>query len=395
MKDKIKRIFRCGIYCIPLFLAWIVLHTVKRNLLAQDIWLIREKRDEARDNGYHFYKYLRENHQNISAYYVITNSSSDRHKVEKYGNLIKADSFKHCICFLAAKVSIGSQPYGAYPFHFSERELFYIKKICNRKQKVVFLQHGITKDRLSALKYDRCNIDYFVTSTRREYEFIKEYFGYPEAAVGYTGMARFDHLHTSHKREDRILVMPTWRVWLSSSKKTDQSFHKSDYYAAYIKLLTDEKLIQYLRFNHYKLVFYMHYQLQSFSELFKSIENDVIIIADKNNYDVQDLLMTSKFLITDYSSVFFDFAYMNQPLLYYQFDKQQFRSGHYAEGYFSYEDDGFGPCFENYDDMRRYLVDMINEGCCQPKKYDLRVKEFFDLRDNRNCERIYNAIAAL
>jgi CDP-glycerol glycerophosphotransferase (TagB/SpsB family) len=100
-------------------------------------------------------------------------------------------------------------------------------------------------------------------------------------------------------------------------------------------------------------------------------------------------------MITDYSSVYFDFAYMNKPLLYYQFDKDQFRASHYAEGYFSYENDGFGPCFDNFNDVKQYVFDMIDTDCPQPEKYDLRVKAFFDLRDNHNCERTYNALKEL
>lgn len=400
MRARLARAVYLAIHFIPLLFAWIVLHTIKRSLLKQDIWIIREKRDEARDNGYHFYKYLRENYESINAYYAIESSSPDRHKVEKYGNLIEADSFKHCIYFLAAKFSISSQQYGAYPFRFSAKELNYVKKICNRRQKVVFLQHGIMQNKVPALEYGFCNIDYFITSIQREFDFIKQTYRYPNAAIGCTGMARFDHLYTSHVIEDKILVMPTWRKWLKFPEQIhplglEQHFMNSDYYALYTKLLTDEALIRYLRSNNYKLVFYMHYQLQPFSALFKQFENDEIIIADKDNYDVQDLLMTSKFMITDYSSVFFDFAYLNKPLLYYQFDKEQFRNGHYEEGYFSYENDGFGPCFESFENVRQYVFDMIDTGCHQPQKYNLRVKEFFNLRDNRNCERIFDAIKEL
>lgn len=399
MINKLQRRFSFLIHYIQLIISWCILHLLKRDLMNQDLWLIREKRDEARDNGYHFYKYLRQNYPHINAYYVITGDSVDLHKVIELGNLIKADSWDHCIYFLAARLSINSQQFGAYPFHFSARELNIVQKLCNRKQKVVFLQHGITQNKLQSLSYDLCNIDYFVTSTKKEYEFVKETYNYPDDAIGCVGLARFDNLYTPHIVEDKILVMPTWRAWLdkktSSRSDEDNTFYNSDYYDAYAKLLKDDDVIESLRNNHYKLVFYMHYKLQPYVDMFRCFENDVITIASKADYDVQDLLMTSKFMITDYSSVFFDFAYMDKPLLYYQFDKQQFRSGHYAEGYFSYEEDGFGPCFEKFDDMKKYIMDMINDQCRQPSKYDLRVKEFFDLRDNHNCERTYNAIKEL
>lgn len=397
MKNKISRIFSFAINFFKLICAWCVLHTIQRKLLKQNIWLIREKRDEARDNGFHFFKYLKENHKNVNSFYVITNDSADRHKVKGYGNLIEADSFRHCIYFLAARFSIGSQPFGAYPFHFSKQELNLVQKLCNKKQKVIFLQHGIIKEKISVdyLLYHHCNIDYFVTSTKREYDFIRETYEYPEHAIGCIGLARFDNLYTPHIVEDKILLMPTWRTWLDVKKDAENNFYKSEYYKAYAEILKDEALIQYLRQNNHKLVFYMHYKLQPFVETFRSFENDVIIIADRNNFDVQELLMTSKLMITDYSSVYFDFAYMNKPVIYYQFDDQKFRSSHFAKGYYSYEDDGFGPCFDNCDDLRQYIFKMIEEQCRQPEKYELRVKEFFNIRDNHNCERTYNAIKKL
>ncbi len=394
MKDKLYTILSFIIFFVKLICAWIVLHTIQRKLLKQNIWLIREKRDEARDNGYHFFKYIKENHKNINVFYVITPDSSDRYKIENYRGLINADSFKHCIYFLASDFSINSQPFGAYPFHFSVRELNLVQKLCNKKQKVVFLQHGIIKDKFAVAEfsYQNCNIDYFVTSTKKEYEFIKETYGYPDHAIGCVGLARFDNLYTPHVVEDKILVMPTWRKWLDGSQK---NFYNSDYYLAYAELLKDDDLIRYLRQKQYKLVFFMHYKLQPFVETFRAFENDVIIIADKNNYDVQKLLMSSKLMITDYSSVYFDFAYMNKPVVYYQFDEQQFRSNHYAEGYFSYKEDGFGPCFDNFSDIRQYIFKMIDNQCRQPEEYEMRVKEFFDLRDNHNCERTYNALKKL
>lgn len=49
-------------------------------------------------------------------------------------------------------------------------------------------------------------------------------------------------------------------------------------------------------------------------------------------------------MVTDYSSVAFDFAYMKKSLVYAQFDREAFFEGQtYDEGYFNYETDGFGP----------------------------------------------------
>ena len=63
--------------------------------------------------------------------------------------------------------------------------------------------------------------------------------------------------------------------------------------------------------------------------------NKRIKIASTEEYDVQTVLKESAYLITDYSSISFDFAYMKKPLCYFQFDYAEFREKHYPEGYFS------------------------------------------------------------
>ena len=55
--------------------------------------------------------------------------------------------------------------------------------------------------------------------------------------------------------------------------------------------------------------------------------NSRIKIVDKTEKSIQELLRECKYLITDYSSVAFDFAYMKKPLQYFQFDYEEFRLG--------------------------------------------------------------------
>ena len=60
-----------------------------------NIWLISERHNQARDNGYCFYKYLREYKPECKAFYIIDKKSKDYKKIEKYKNVIQYDSWKH------------------------------------------------------------------------------------------------------------------------------------------------------------------------------------------------------------------------------------------------------------------------------------------------------------
>ena len=86
-----------------------------------------------------------------------------------------------------------------------------------------------------------------------------------------------------------------------------------------------------------------------------------IILADFDHFDVQTLLKESKLLVTDYSSVFFDFAYMQKASIYYQFDSADFHGKHYQKGYFNYREMGFGPVVETEDLLIKCIIENAKE----------------------------------
>ena len=215
-------------------------------------------------------------------------------------------------------------------------------------------------------------------------------FHYSTKQLQYTGFARFDNLIDTSSG-NQILVMPTWRSFLSGIN--EEEFKLSEYYIQWQSFLNDSSLHDKLTQYDVKLIFYPHYEIQRFIHLFAS-ESDCIIIASKEKYDVQDLLK-SDILITDYSSVFFDFAYMNKPCVYYQFDEEKYRENHYNEGYFNYRTMGFGEVVITKDELISTILDYLELGFENKREYAERYKQFFPLHDDKNCERIYNAILSI
>ncbi len=399
---KIKRLINIFVRWCPIlakyFVGFISLKFFHRHLLKEDIWLICEKRGEARDNGYHLYKYIRTNHPEINAYYVISSKAKDYEKVSPYGNIIEQDSKEHLLFYLAAKYSINSQSCGAYPFLNMIPEIFSLTSIFrNPKQKCVFLQHGITKDAMpdKRLFYKTGIIDLFISSTKKEQSFIIEHYGYPEKCVPEAGLCRFDNLlNNSLKCEKTVLVMPTWRSWLKGDTSSKE-FCKSEYCQTYISLLQNKSLHRLLEHYGFKLIFYPHYGMQKFLDCFSDCENEYVTIASKEKYDVQDLLIRSSILITDFSSVYFDFAYIGKPVVYYQFDEEKFFNRHYQKGYFSYRRDGFGRVVTEESELLEEVKSIIESNCEMKAEYKKRREDFFDLIDNKNCERNFNAILSL
>ena len=367
---------------IPSFIFRIINKIKRRNLL-----LVTEDGKTARDNGYHFYKYIRTNHPNDYCFYVIDKKSDGYNKVKEYGNIIQYKSLKHWLYYMSAKYNISNQKYGN-----PNTTLFYfIHVVLGLYRNRVFLQHGITKDDSPWLYYKNTKFKYFICGAKREYEYIKEKFGYPDGNVIYTGFARFDNLYNNDIKNNQILIMPTWRNWLGRETNAFGQkiiFQETDYFKYWNKVLTNKELIDYIEKNNYEILFYPHMNMQKYLSSF-SIKSSKIKLLSMN-YDIQKALKEAAIMITDYSSVYMDFAYMEKPIIYYQFDYDIYRKKQLQQGYFDYKKNGFGPVC--YDDIQLCdeLIKIINNGL--NVKYKKRMKDFFEIKDKKNCERIYKVL---
>ncbi len=360
----------------------------------KNMWLISERGVEAKDNGYVFFKYLRENHPEINAWYVIDSShKKDYDRVKNLGNIIEYGSDEHKIAFLLCEYAISSHLGFLEPWSYKLYKLLLDRK---DKKKFVLLQHGIILSDLS-MYYNASNkIDLFITTTKREYESIcGPNYGFDDGVVVRTGIARYDRLN-EFKTKKQILLMPTWRqtIITPSYKKQNKldmtSFISSDYFKSLNSLINNKELSDLLDKYDRDLIFYPHFEMQPYKGCF-DLESSRFVLADKDDYDVQTLLKESELLITDFSSVAFDFAYMKKPLIYYQ----KVKDDKYEPGYFNYELDGFGDIILDEESLVDKLSVYLENEFMMEDKYVKRVDEFFDLRDGKNCDRIFEAVLGL
>lgn len=363
-------------------------------MFRKDIWLISERENDAHDNGYWFYKYVREKHPEINAYYSISFDCKDYvERIQPLGNAIRHGSFKHHIYMWACSKFISAHLGDSYPARLMSR-FFVLYGIYPFKN--IFLQHGIIMNHAPFLEAENNRIDLFITSTKPEHDFIVNGLGYPDNAVVIAGLCRYDCLYEFSAKPNQILIMPTWRLWFrpeyghNFNELVDKWIH-SDYYKYYTALLTDPRLIAYAKEKKLDLVFFPHNEMQPFIADFKKSCPDVRVVTNQE-YDVQQALKDSSFLITDYSSVLSDFAYMRKPALYFQFDYEAFRKHHYSEGYFSYKDDGYGPICRTVDEAVDYIIQSCENHFQIEKIYLERIERTFLYHDMCNCERNFALI---
>ncbi|MGW6716735.1 bifunctional glycosyltransferase/CDP-glycerol:glycerophosphate glycerophosphotransferase [Streptomyces globisporus] len=370
-------------------------------LNSREIWLIGERTDTAQDNSYHFFKWMRTHRKRRKAYYVIDGKSADYAKVARFGRVIKLGSFKHRMYLLHATKLIGSYDSESYLVPEGYRKVLFLHRFGELvKYQRVFLQHGIIYNDVTAGVDQRItSYDMIVTTGRQEREYLALEAGYGDRAV-LAGLPRFDALRREPVERPRILLMPTWRQWIvtASYKKSagpaKTAFTQSEYFRFYRSLLSDRRLATALERFGVDLEFFPHYEIRPYLHNFR-MDSPAIKVADPKTRNVQQAMKECSLMVTDYSSVFFDVAYMGIPLVHVPFDEEDFYGRHYKRGYFNLSEHGFGPVCRTVDEAVDEIIAAVARGFTVESPYRERAEHFFAYRGDGNCERVYEEIDAL
>ena len=371
---------------------------IKKNKNKSEIWLVNDRRDQAGDNGEYFFRYLiKKQPKHISIYFAIEKNCSDYNRLKNLGNILDLNSQKYLNIFLIADkiISSISNSWVINPF---KEDYAYMKDLM--KFDNIFLQHGIIKDDLSNYlnRYIK-KYDIFVTSSKKEYRSILSHeYGYKKDNVILTGLPRYDNLEKlkiNINIKKQIIIIPTWRVNIKGTIDLityksihSETFMSTNYFQFYNKMINDQKLLSHMEKYNYKGIFCLH---PCFSAQWVDFQkNNYFSVEEKCNY--QEFLLESSLLITDYSSIFFDFGYLRKPVIYSHFDYEEYRKDHYREGYFNYKSDGFGPVCYDINCTINEIIYEIKNNCFLRVKYLKRIKKFFSFFDENNCERVFNEI---
>ena len=379
------------------------------------IWIFMDRPNIAQDNGFSLFKYVvslpRPPVEKYFAIYKQDSSVNDMRimlnryrssnsrlfkfqklfglgeagneyqKVADLGFALPYRTLRHRLYSLYAEVIVSSNPDNDLIYPFWDNYEFLSGLV---RSKTVFLQHGVTKDDVSTWlnKYDK-NLDLIVTVSEEEKEsFLKSNYGYDESIVRVLGFPRFDNLEKLGDFEE-IVIMPSWRRQYDNLK--DSEFIKTDFYKVFNRLLNDEELIEFLDSEGYSLTFKPHPNLEKFIHLFN---RHPMVDFEERSYE--DIFNHSSLLVTDYSSVAFDFAYLKKPVIYYQYGHDY----HFDvdKGYFKYDSMGFGQVAKTHEEVKNDIIMAVLNGCEMDDIYAERVDDFFKYHDKMNSRRVFNAI---
>ena len=372
----------------------------------RDAWVLADRANEADDNAERLFEHLRDHRPDINAWFAISGDAPDYARLRAtYGDRVVArgtPAFTQLMLNASWLLSSHADRVVSRP-----HELAWL--IDRPTWRFGFLQHGVIKDDLSIWLNGK-QLDLFVVSTEPEWASIAgdgTTYGYTGKETRLTGLPRFDRLLRKAREVEPgerslVLVAPTWRSWLTSSidpetfeRTMDSGLAESRYWREWEAVLRSPRIAETLAAAGWTLGFMPHPIMQP---MLGSLDLPPHVRPlTFTGEDVQGLYARAGLLVTDYSSVAFNVAYVDGPVVYFQFDREAVLRGQHIgrPGYFDYERDGFGPVVTTAEAAIEAIIAQVVRGPQPGPPYRDRIDAAFPERDGRACERVIAAIESM
>lgn len=308
--DDIRPCWRITIYFKFIL---VFCHKIFLGKKEQSDWIIGEARGECnKDNGYYFFNFCNGEVNRSNVYFVISKFSPYYEEMKHNPYVLRYGSMRHIFHYINSKVCF----YTHTQSDFILREIF---NLFHNKRKTVFLHHGVLGFKEFDSRYKKsCNkMDLFTVGNNIEYKILTDEIGVDEDRVAVTGYARYDYLFDASNLEHlQICYMPTHRDWL---RIESANFRESEFYRSIQTFLLSDSLHAFLRNANITLKFKLHEAMRKYQDHFAAHASyiDIVRVGTESTLD---LIRNSHLLITDYSSVAWDFFYLGKPVLFYNFD---------------------------------------------------------------------------
>lgn len=360
------------------------------------IWMFIDKIYKAGDSSEYLYRYAYAQDDGIRKYYLVDKKCPDykRLKADGYKPLVRG-TIKHRLMFMYADMMVISNStvfaFNDYSLNSSGhmRDLFNFHVAC--------VQHGLSIQKIAiAQNRLRDNTRLYFCASKYEIENLNrpiyDYAG--RDVLKLTGVPRYDGLVNEDKRQ--ILITPTWRMQAAVPVTKNEGvardynplFKESPYYRVYNSLINDRRLIEAAKEYNYRILYVLHPIVSAQVEDFDRNEYvDIVPAAGDMSYE--KVFRESSLMVTDYSGVQFDFAYMRKPLVYLHHDDIP---QHYEEGTYHYDTMAFGEICHNNDELIDTLIEYMKNNCVMKDEFRRRADDFFAFNDHNNCKRVYDVM---
>lgn len=341
------------------------------------------------DNSKYLFEYININQPNIRAVWLTSNPEVEREIKKKGFEVYRIYSFKSILLGLRAKYAITSHA------NFSDLMPF----LNNKKVKSIQLWHGaplkkiglddtiyttkVSKDGLKyrlktlILPFLKERIDLISAIGEEDKKHFMTAFATDKVEIlGYPRNDVFLNLNKTEENNINVLYLPTFRGDIG--KQVDL-FSTYDFDV--------NKFDRILEENNIKLHIKMHPVNKPPKEIYDKIDKSKNIFF-LQEVDVSEYLTFVDVLITDYSSVYFDFLLTERPIVFAPFDLNNYLSND-RNLYYDYNKITPGPHCRNWNEVIEWIIKFRND----KELFLLNRREILDTfhtyRDKSSSELVY------
>lgn len=236
---------------------------------------------------------------------------------------------------------------------------------------------------MDALDADIARWDYLITPSRAGTELLRDAFGYTGAVLE-TGYPRNDVLTAPHHEQRRARIRQEFGIAADETVVLyAPTYRDDDVTELDVPYSLDVAALAARLGTGYRLMLRRHYFLGHRTEFSgHSRVHDVSAYSD-----VSDLYLAADVLVSDYSSVIFDFAVTGKPILLFAYDLEHYRDR--LRGFtMDLEVDMPGPVLANEAQLAAALVDLPAISAYFAARYAVFRDRYCHLDDGHATERV-------
>lgn len=357
----------------------------------KNLWLFGAWKGEAyTDNSKYLFEYISDNKPDINAIWIT--------KKEEVAELIGSKGYKVLI----------------YPsikafWNISRAKVLFqtegnrdIARFCPGRAKVIQLWHGVAagkkvnwfnysglKKRIIYSIWADHEASYWMAASPKYIETHSNLFGVPHAQFRLTGTPREDAFYNMQESSliNKIRVEhPGCKI--VAYMPTHRNFGIEDQLSDNIKRMIE--LDEYFGENKIVILFKPHPLEKKNCCKYKDICDNIYFAMDDEYNDVYSYIGQTDMLVSDYSSIVYDYLLTNKPIILYTYDIDNYRN---MDGGISeiFIESPVGPFCETWEAVVSEIVKIQKSDNWKEARIKNR-ELFYSFSDGCNCERVYQEV---
>lgn len=344
------------------------------------------------DNSKYLFEYINQHHPEIDAVWITRDKEIQNELSKKGYNCFMRFSAKGILSAIRAEAAF-----------ITSDEVNDISPFASRKRtRVISLWHGI------AAKGFNWTLDKYENKARTEKAFqrFREYYWaassdeYIRAFGNALKIPKERFVVTGYPRNDTFVTKPNnHNLELLKEKYPNDKFviymptHR-EYGKRPIEVREFDLIDQELRRQNVIMVYKPHFNELRNLNGYESHFTNIIVAKDQKVWgDVYSYIHYFDLLISDYSSIVYDFLCADKPIVLYTYDLDHFKSHDF--GLTAYFDSlPVGPVCFTWDEVLKNMSSLLIKDIWKEKRNECR-KVFHPQEDGHNSERVFNAAVAI